>query len=157
MRKVLLMMVAVLLMACSVTDDDKARMLIDTYMQKNSNDPSSVEIIEVEKVQPDSVYGYIETEEHDRLMEAFNFACEMAEMRTSYNRFKEAEEAIAEADSLKQLLEKQSAEFKPYQRGMKTIVQYRAKNAMGALVKSTARVKFDKDMTEIISFEDMND
>lgn len=34
-------------------------------------------------------------------------------------------------------------------------VKYRAKNAVGALVKKTADVRFDEGVTEITSFEDL--
>lgn len=156
MRKVIFMMVAVLLMTCSVTDDDKARKLIDAYMQKNANDPSSVEIIEVEKVQPDSANVFSSTALYSFLKDEKNSLEKLAkEMKDDgcddcYNDF------MKQAEEKEQEIEQHTIDFKPFFR-KQTVIHYRAKNAMGALVKSTARVKFDKDMTEIISFEDMNE
>lgn len=150
------MMVAVLLTACSVTDDDRARKLIDAYMKKNANDPSSVEIIEVEKVQPDSANVFSSTALYSFLTDEKKSLEKLAkEMRDDgcddcYDEF------MKQAKEKEQEIEQHSIDFKPFFR-KQTVIHYRAKNAIGALVKSTARVKFDKDMTEIITFEDIND
>ena len=149
-------MVAVLLTACSVTDDDRARKLIDAYMKKNANDPSSVEIIEVEKVQPDSANVFSSTALYSFLTDEKKSLEKLAkEMRDDgcddcYDEF------MKQAKEKEQEIEQHSIDFKPFFR-KQTVIHYRAKNAIGALVKSTARVKFDKDMTEIITFEDIND
>ena len=156
MRIVLFMIVAVLLTACSVTDDDRARKLIDAYMKKNANDPSSVEIIEVEKVQPDSANVFSSTALYSFLTDEKKSLEKLAkEMRDDgcddcYDEF------MKQAKEKEQEIEQHSIDFKPFFR-KQTVIHYRAKNAIGALVKSTARVKFDKDMTEIITFEDIND
>ena len=50
-------------------------------------------------------------------------------------------------------MEQQKENFKPYVRGKVAIVNYRAKNGLGALTLDTKRFRFDNEMTEITSVD----
>lgn len=155
MKKLFYLLSVITLIACNISDDDKAKDLIASYLNEHANDPSSVEIVSVDKVEPDSIYSYIETEEHDKLVDDFNYALHEAEFNTETKDIKEAQKAIDKADSIKNIIDKAEAKFYPYQRGMKTTVKYRAKNGFGALMLYSAIVRFNKEISAITKFEDI--
>jgi uncharacterized lipoprotein YmbA len=51
MRKVLFLIMAVLLAACSTTPEQRAQRLVTDYIKSTANDPSSVQDVEVSFVQ----------------------------------------------------------------------------------------------------------
>ena len=153
MRKVLLFIVAVLLAACSATEKDKAERLIDEYFEKNANDPSSVEIIRISELRIDSVTSYLLTDDYREWMDAFDEDSRAAELYTDAGNMKEAETALKHMDAILKKVDEKEKDFKPYMTGYYVSLEYRAKNGFGALVKSSAIVRFDKDMTKITSFD----
>ena len=153
MRKVLLLIVAVLLAACSATEKDKAERLIDEYFEKNANDPSSVKIIRISELRIDSVTSYLLTDDYREWMDAFDADSRAAELYTDAGNMKEAEAALKHMDVILKKVEEKEKDFKPYMAGHYVSLEYRAKNGFGALVKYSAIVRFDKDMTKITSFD----
>lgn len=141
------------LIACNISDDDKAESLIAEYLKVHANDPKSVEIVNIEKVEPDSAssyegtahYGYF-SEENKELKEKVEEA-----KRTHDICLELYEEELQENEKE---MEKARLDFKPffYKR---TTVTYSAKNGFGALVLNSAKVRFDKEMSTILKFEDL--
>lgn len=154
MKIIVLIMMAIALAGCSHSEQYKAEKLIKAYLERNANDPSSVEIIEISKLEADSVLSLIDDVEYQRMKEDVYFYTSHAEALIGYDALDEAESAIASADSINKKVDSLMAVFKPYLRGMKTLVEYRTKNAIGALVKKTAIVKFDNGLTTITEFTD---
>ena len=154
MRKVLIAIMAVAMSACTMSEQDKAEKLISNYLDKNANDPSSVEIIEVGVIQIDSVKdveevgAYLQVQKE--LIEEYNLATDYYNLGLG----SEAKKHDAEAAIKEKVLKRMKDEFKPYSNGKYTKVEYRAKNAMGALVKQTAIVRFDDELTKITEFTD---
>lgn len=153
MRKVLFLIVAVLLAACSSTPEDKAKRLINDYFEKNANDPSSIEIISMSELKADSVTSYLLTEDYRKWMDSFDSDSRAAEFYTDAGKMKEAEAALKHMDVILKKVKEKENEFEPYMLGYYVNLEYRAKNGFGALMKYTATVKFDKDMTKIVSFD----
>ena len=135
------------------TQQSRVESLIKDYIRQNANDPSSVEIISISEVVPDSVYSFIEMPEHDKLMEEYNQAKSDFDLCMDFDRLSEAEIHVKDMERLSKLIEKRIDEFKPFMRGYKVTVEYRAKNGFGALMKTTSHVRLNNDMTEIIGFE----
>lgn len=154
MRKAFVCIFTLALAACSLSDEQKAEKLITKYLERNANDPSSVEIIEIHPFEVDSASSYKGTLYYSYLtkdIEAAKASIEenkdIKELADMYrNELKESE----------QKLEDYQKEFKPFFY-WRTLVEYRAKNAMGALVKKTAKVRMDKELTKIIDFKDTDE
>lgn len=155
MRKAIFLIAGLLLMSCTVTEQDKAERLVKDYLERNANDPSSVEIISISKVVADSVLDYSETEDYDKWMDSFDSDKRMADINTELGNFKEADAAIKHMDVVLENIEKKKKTFKPYLRGYYVLLEYRAKNGFGALVKSSTKVYFDSELTKVTSFDDM--
>lgn len=156
MRKLLFIFVAVLMVACTMTEQDKAERLVKEYMERNANDPSSVEYVEFGKLQPDSVFYFSETDEYKEMMDSSEKMLDDMELLRMQEKYSEGAALADSGVRLMDRIEAKTNSFKPYQRGMKMRLEYRAKNGVGALVKSTAMVRFDDELTKITSFEDLN-
>lgn len=154
MKKVLITLMATVFVACSMTEQEKAEKMVRNYFERNANDPSSVEIIEIHPLQSDSIYSYIQTEEHDRFAAEHDLLTERVELLTASEAFDEAQMLLDSLGRMNDEFERKIKEFVPYKRGVMTKVEYRAKNAMGALVKKTATVRFDDELTSITEFTD---
>lgn len=155
MRKGLFFIVALFMVACTVTEQDRAEDLIRHYLDRNANDPSSVDIIEVGELQDDSVWYFHQTEECKVLDDSLKYYDAEVEYLQSEGRYKESSEMAQCALNLLDRIKAKTDSFKPYLRGKYLRMEYRAKNAVGALVKKTADVRFDEGVTEITSFEDL--
>lgn len=155
MRKAIFFVAGLLLMSCTITEQDKAEKLVKEYLERNANDPSSVEIISISKIVADSVLDYSETEDFDKWMDSFDSDKRMADINTELGNIKEAEAAIKHMDVILENIDNKKKTFKPYLRGYYVLLEYRAKNGLGALVKSNTKVYFDSELTKVISFDDM--
>jgi hypothetical protein len=155
MRKVLFFILAVMVTACTVTEQDRAENLIRQYLDRNANDPSSVDIIEVGQLRDDSVWYFHQTEESKVLDDSLKYYESEVEYLSSEGRYKESSAMAERALSLIDRIKAKTDSFKPYLRGKCLRMEYRAKNAVGALVKKTVDVRFDEGVTEITSFEDL--
>ena len=145
------MVLAVFLMGCADTPEKRAERLIEEYLEKNANDPSSIEIVAVHPFEADSASVFESTALYDILME---------EIADTKERIKDNEdvEELAETyrEELRRLegeMQKGKADFNPFF-FWSAVVEYRGKNAMGALVKKTGKVKLDKEMTTVVGFKD---
>lgn len=156
MKKLLFIFVAVLMVACTMTEQDKAERLVKDYMERNANDPSSVEYVEFGTLQPDSVISFYFTDEYEEMKDSDEILMNETERLRLEGKYKEAADMAERGLQFLERIEAKVDSFKPYQRGMKMRLEYRAKNGVGALVKSTATVRFDNELTKITSFEDLN-
>lgn len=156
MKKLLFIFVAVLMVACTMTEQDRAEWLVKEYMERNANDPSSVEYVEFGNLQPDSVFLFSETDEYKEMMDSSDKMLDDMELLRMQERYAEGSSLADSALKLMDRIEAKTNSFKPYQRGMKMRLEYRAKNGVGVLVKSTAAVRFDNEMTKVTSFKDLN-
>lgn len=147
--------VALFMVACTVTEQDRAEDLIRQYLDRNANDPSSVDIIEVGELQDDSVWYFHQTEECKVPDDSLKYYDAEVEYLQSEGRYKESSAMAQCALNLLDRIKAKTDSFKPYLRGKYLRMEYRAKNAVGALVKKTADVRFDEGVTEITSFEDL--
>lgn len=155
MRKILFFIAALFLVACTVTEQDRAEDLIRQYLDRNANDPSSVDIIEVGELRDDSVWYFHQTEESKVLDDSLKYYDTEVEYLQSEGRYNESSAMAQCALNLLDRIKAKTDSFKPYLRGKCLRMEYRAKNAVGALVKKTADVRFDEGVTEITSFEDL--
>lgn len=157
MKKAMILLFALALTACSLSDEQKAEKLITKYLERNANDPSSVEIIEISPIRIDSVKTFEDEVEWQMLIreatDEYEVSSDFYEMGVKDYAEEHKKKAQA-ADAKREKLEK---EFVPYSKGKFVIVEYRAKNAMGALVKSSASVRFDDELTKVEEFKDSND
>ena len=151
MKKMLFLAMAMFVVV-HVAAQDSVRKLIEDYLMENANDPSKVEIVRIEPLRNDSVYGFIETEEHDSIVSNLNFWHESFEFWKNED-LKEAEASLKQIKEYTSALENASKKFKPYLRGKKTIVKYRSQNKLGVLELYRARVKFDKGVTRLTDFK----
>ena len=156
MKKLLFIFVAVLMVACTMTEQDKAERLIKEYMERNANDPSSVEYVEFGTLQPDSVISFYFTDEYEAMKDSDEIFMNDTKLLELEGKYDEAAKAAERGLQFLERIEAKVDSFKPYQRGMKMRLEYRAKNGVGALVKSTATVRFDNELTKVTSFEDLN-
>lgn len=147
--------VALFMVACTVTEQDRAEDLIRKYLDRNSNDPSSVDIIEVGELKDDSVWYFHQTEESKVFDDSLKYYDAEVEYLQSEGRYNESSAMAQRALNLLDRIKAKTDSFKPYLRGKCLRMEYRAKNAVGALVKKTADVRFDEGVTEITSFEDL--
>ncbi len=155
MRKGLFFIVALFMVACTVTEQDRAEDLIRQYLDRNANDPSSVDIIEVGELQDDSVWYFHQTEEFTFLDDSLRFCESEVDFLKAEGKNNEVVIMAQNALNLLDRIKAKTDSFKPYLRGKCLRMEYRAKNAVGALVKKTADVRFDEGVTEITSFEDL--
>lgn len=150
MRKVLFFIIAVILIGCSKTNEEKARDMIVAYLEEHANDPKSVEIISIQPLEADSAsrlegtvfYAYYK-EELERLKKS---AEDNKDEDILYKMY------LEEIERIQKDIEESRKNFVPFFK-WKTVVAYRGKNAIGALVRTTANVKFDKELTKIESFD----
>ena len=150
MRKVYFVFATILLMGCSMTNEQKVEKLVTNYLNEYANDPSSVEIISIGDLQADSASVFegtaLYTYETEKLKELRESAEKDKDIKELYElNMKEIQEA-------ENSLEEYRKTFKPFF-FWSTEVVYRAKNAMGALIRTTARVKLDKELTKIEEFK----
>ena len=150
MKKLLFVIVSLLLfVGCTKSDEEKAEQLIKEWLTKNTNDPSSLEIVNIEPIKTDSVLSYkddvdYQMKERD-IIHAYHFATKsyeegLPELAKQYEK---------EAKAYEKDLEQIKNRFKPFSRGKTTTVNYRAKNEFGALVLNKMFFRFDDEMTKI--------
>ena len=150
MRKVYFVFMVALLMGCSMTKEQKVEKLVKDYLNEYAHDPSSVEIISIGELTADSASTIegtaLYTYETERIKELRKSAEDDKDIKELYEldmkEIREAENCIEESRRT----------FKSFF-FWRAEVAYRAKNAIGALVRTTAHVKFDKELTKIEEFK----
>lgn len=154
MKKTLLILVSLLLfVGCTKTDDDKAKELVMEWLKNNVNDPSGLVILNITPIETDSVVDYGDELDYipkvKEITRYYNLASEAIEWGDPDLAKEYEDKAIAREKEMEQ----QKENFKPYVRGKVAIVNYRAKNGLGALTLDTKRFRFDNEMTEITSVD----
>ena len=155
MKKLITILAAIVLAACSVSEGDRTRDMIEDYLKKNTHDPASVELISVGELIVDSasrfegtaLYQTLEQELKDAEASAEEYKGLEAELYNEYSK---------EAENIRREIAEYKSSFKPFFFWYSDI-DYRAKNAFGALVKSRAKVKFNQERTEILEFKETED
>ena len=151
MRRLFFAVMVLVLAGC--TQQSRVESLIPDYIRQNANDPSSVEIISISEVVPDSVTDFEQTDECRRMLDNFDTYKRACDREMELGNMKNVDGAIKEMDRLLKSIDNKKAAFTPYLNGYLVDVSYRAKNGFGALMKTTSHVRMNNDMTEIIGFE----
>lgn len=143
-----------MVLACvGCSEQSRVESLVTDYIRENANDPSSVEIISISEAVPDSVTDFEQTDECRRMLDNFNTYKEAFDLEMDLGHSKNADGALKEMDNILKKIDEKTAAFKPYLRGYDVVVQYRAKNGYGALMKTTSHVKLSEDKTKVIDFK----
>lgn len=143
-----------MVLACvGCSEQSRVESLVTDYIRENANDPSSVEIISISEAVPDSVTDFEQTDECRRMLDNFNTYNEAFDLEMALGHRKNADGALKEMNNILKKIDEKKAAFKPYLTGYDVVVQYRAKNSYGALVKTTSYVKLSEDKTKVIEFE----
>ena len=139
-----------IIFGCTKSDDDKAAKLVKEWLEKNVNDPSSLEIVSITPVKTDSVLSYEDDIDYemkkDEIVSAYQFATRAIEDNVPSLAKEYENKAKAYEKDLEQIKNK----FKPYSRGKITTVKYRAKNGFGALILEEKFFRFDDEITKIV-------
>ena len=134
---------------CSTTNDGKARKLIEQYLENHANDPKSIEIIEIGTLEADSASQFVPTAFDSISLKANYELLEDYKLMNDAFAVKYCNEQIEEE---KEKLEQKRREFQPYFFWV-TKIAYRGTNSFGALIRTEANVRFNEELTEIVSFE----
>ena len=161
MKQLLLVaLIAVTLVSCSKSPEQKAKDLIKEEMKKSMNDFSSYEPVEYGKL--DSVRTTFFSAEETMIDYWINKSKEDLQKMNDYidfkigdkddfNFYKEQDlKDIHMADSLNKKVEKEKAAFKPEFKGWVMAHKFRGKNKLGALVLNSNIYEFDKEVTKIV-------
>ena len=154
MKKIVFVLFAFLCFSCSMTEEDKASEMIKKYLKENANDPQSIEIVSIDSLCDDSASHYSGTALYHYQVNRIQELEKDVERCKSFD--KDLYEMYAkELEDEKISLKEHSDNFKPFHNKV-AYVKYRGKNAFGALILSRARVKFDKEISEIKSFDSID-
>ena len=170
MKKLVVMLVlAAFIAGCSPSDEGKAKKLIQEYLKEGLNNPKSYESISFSAL--DSVFTDVY---FDKMYLALDDSVNMYKMRAElkmdlvetariYRFFDDARAHLAEAEILLDKMRYFSEKRIDYIRGFvsefsgwKMKHEFRATNAMNALIKSTYVFNFNKDVTEIKNVEQLD-
>lgn len=161
-------MTASILIGCKAKEENKLKVMIESSIKKNMNEPDSYEFVSMSQL--DSIMSKWEDEKQARQIEIFismyeaEYMALMAKADAKYSytvnqRIKFTEQAgnnIKKIDSLKYLNLEKRTNYKPYVTGYTSEFKIRELNELGAKVLNTYLVTLNDSLTTIISLKLIN-
>jgi hypothetical protein len=156
MKKIKYLIPLIFLTAChSKTRTETAQDLVKHYLDSTLNDPKSYEPLEFSKL--DSLYlRYHDSPEYAALLtKKTDFDSKKDSMVNvlikDIDHFSEKKEDAFKksADSIQAIIEKNETTYKGPFNGYAIIHNYRGKNALGGVVKTSMLFTFDKNLTKV--------
>ena len=159
MKQVLcLLVVAITLVSCSKSPEQKAKDLIKEEMKKSMNDFSSYEPVEYGKL--DSSFSVLDISTEQLSFDAYSkeakkilgdMEIEAVSNLDDYKIDKVYFDSYKfKMDSVSKIIDAKAKSFKPEFKGWKMSHKFRGKNKMGAVVLNSNIYEFDKDITKIV-------
>lgn len=162
MKKVLLLILAIIALTGCKSKEDKAKELIESQLKSTMNDWSSYEFVKMSKM--DSTFtSYIYTTEYENLIEKIsNFELKKTDLTVCSDypvlygkaRCKEMQDSVPILEDLinktKEKIENNKKSFNSEFNGYKVEFTFRGNNSLGAKVLNSTIYLFDKDLTKIV-------
>lgn len=171
MRNLLYLLMALLLISCSPTNEKKAQKLIGQTLKETLHDYSSYEPVKFgtldsvyTSIIEDNAYYSTETKLREYTIKAESAVSEAdmySEMKGSYYSKKydaAMKTALSYQDSIKLLnpvIDSLKKSFVPQQVGWRMTHTFRSNNAMGAKTLGTIMFFFDMDINKVIEYKEV--